>query len=79
MNPLDLPFIDPHIPKYQRDFIDELARYEGTIGIRFRLRQKPLFKSDIERLRRHVIPTLKLKPLPASHNNGQQWSGGIRA
>jgi hypothetical protein len=79
MNPLDLPFIDPHIPKYQRDFIDQLARYEGTTGIRFRLREKPLFQQDVEKLRRHVLPTLKLKPLPASHNRGPQWSGGQNA
>jgi len=63
----ELPGIDPHIHKFQRDFIDELARYKGTVGFRYKLRQRPLTWAQVLTMRRNLLPTLELAPLPASH------------
>lgn len=64
-------FFPEFIPRYQRDLIDDLARYECPEGLLEMLKSKPIPRANVECFRRTALPAMRLKPLPQAQERYQ--------
>lgn len=61
------------LPRYQRDLIDDLARYECPPGLLEMLKSKPIPQANVECFRRTALKAMRLKQSPQVK---ERWQNG---